>query len=253
MRIPALFLTFCLSLFGCVNATSVQSDSKPVNHDPFTSLLKKHVDSNGMVNYKGFIADSVEFNKYLTTLETNHPNTKNWSKDERLAYWINAYNAFTIRLIIRNYPVKSIKDLAGSIYRVNTPWDIKFIQISGQTYDLNNLEHSIIRKEFDEPRIHFALVCAAFSCPKLRNEAFTAKNLDAQLEDQSMHFFNSTSRNKITADAPKVSPLMKWYGDDFKNAAPSIPAYINKYSKTKIKEGVELKYMDYSWDLNEKK
>lgn len=250
-----LLLFFFLSLFtfSCADVHSVQSDSKPITHDKFTALLKKHVDADGMVNYKGFIADSVAFNTYISLLETHHPNEKNWSKDEQLAYWINAYNAFTIRLIIRNYPVKTIKDLGGSIYRVNTPWDIKFINIEGNAYHLNNIEHSIIRKEFDEPRIHFALVCAAVSCPKLRNEAFEASKLDDQLDDQARHFFNSPGRNQISANAPKASKLMDWYSGDFKNQAESIPAYINKYSKVKIAPGVKLEYLDYHWGLNEQK
>jgi hypothetical protein len=247
------FLLFFAASFGvsCTLSGNNFSDSKPVKHDLFTQLLAKHVDSDGMVNYKGVIADSLLLNRYLSILEGAHPNEKNWSKDERLAYWINAYNAFTLRLIIRNYPVKSIKDLGGSIYRVNTAWDIKFINIEGQTYHLNNIENTIIRKEFNEPRIHFALVCAAKSCPKLRNEAFTAEKLNAQLEDQAKHFFNSKLRNDISADAPKVSKLMDWYGGDFKVAAPTIPAYINKYSKVKISEGTKLGYLDYDWSLNE--
>jgi hypothetical protein len=248
-----LFFFLSLATFSCADVHSVQSDSKPVTHEKFTSLLQKHVDSDGMVDYKGFIADSAEFNAYLSLLETHHPNEKNWSKDEQLAYWINAYNAFTIRLIIRNYPVESIKDLGGSIYRVNTPWDIKFINIEGNAYHLNNIEHSIIRKQYDEPRIHFALVCAAISCPKLRNEAFEAARLESQLEDQARHFFNSQSRNQISPNAPKVSKLMDWYGGDFKNHAASIPAYINKYSKIKIAAGAKLDYLDYRWELNAQK
>lgn len=235
---------------GCLRAVSVQSDSKPVTHEQFTTLLEKHVDDNGMVNYKGFIADSTALNEYLSLLENNHPNKKHWSSDERLSYWINAYNAFTIRLIIRNYPVESIKDLGGNIYRVNTTWDIKFIEIEGETYHLNNIEHSIIRKEWDEPRIHFALVCAARSCPKLRNEAFEAATLEAQLEDQAVHFFNSKMRNDISPDAPKVSKLMKWYSGDFKGHAESIADYINRYSEIKINPGAKPDYLDYDWSLN---
>ncbi len=251
MRSLFTIIVATLITAGCLRAVSVESDSKPVTHEKFTALLKKHVDSDGMVNYKGFVADSTALNDYLKILEANHPNEKNWSKDERLAYWINAYNAFTIRLIIRNYPVKSIKDLGGSIYRVNTTWDIKFIHIEGETYHLNNIENSIIRKEFDEPRIHFALVCAAMSCPRLRNEAFEAKTLDAQLEEQAVHFFNSKKRNEISAYNPKASKLMTWYSGDFKGHADDINAYINKYSKVKIKEGVKLDYLDYDWALNE--
>lgn len=235
---------------GCLRAVSIDSDSKPVTHEGFTALLRKHVDSDGMVDYKGFIADSTTLNTYLSSLEKNHPNEQNWSKDERLAYWINAYNAFTIRLIIRNYPVETIKDLGGGIYRVNTTWDIKFIEIEGERYHLNDIEHNIIRKQWDEPRIHFALVCAARSCPKLRNEAFEAATLEAQLEDQAVHFFNSKARNDISPDRPQVSKLMKWYSGDFKHHAEDIKAYINRYSTVKIAAGAKLEYLDYDWSLN---
>lgn len=250
LRFLALFFVFT-SAASCRAGHTPVSESRPVTHEKFTALLKKHVDSNGMTDYKGFIADSTALNEYLAVLESHHPNEKNWSADERLAYWINAYNAFTIRLIIRNYPVESIKDLGGSIYRVNTTWDIKFIEIEGEKYHLNNIEHSIIRKEWDEPRIHFALVCAARSCPKLRNEAFEAAALEAQLEDQTVHFFNSTLRNDISPDTPKVSKLMKWYSGDFKGHAESITAYINRYSEVKINPGAKLDYLDYDWSLNE--
>ncbi len=240
-----------LSLSACHRVAAVQSESKPITHEAFTALLQKHVNDDGMVNYRGFIADSTALNKYLTTLEKNHPNDKHWSKDEQLAYWINAYNAFTIRLIIRNYPVKSIKDLGGSIYRVNTTWDIKFIRIEGEQYHLNNIENSIIRKQWDEPRIHFALVCAARSCPKLRNEAFEAATLEKQLEDQAKHFFNSKLRNDISPDKPKLSKLMTWYSGDFKGHATDIKAYVNRYSKVKINDSAKLDYLEYDWSLNE--
>lgn len=224
-----------------------------MSHSTWDALLKKHVDDQGMVNYKGMMRDSTELKKYLNLLSKNHPNEKNWTKEERLAYWINAYNAFTVKLIINHYPVESIKDIGSSINIpfVSTPWDIKFIQIEGETYDLNNLEHGIIRKEFEEPRIHFALVCAAMSCPRLRNEAFTAEKLDAQLEAEATYFFNNPKKNKISADRVQLSKLLDWYWGDFKGTAKSRVEYVNRYSKTKANADAKVEYVDYSWKLNE--
>ena len=246
------FLIALFSFTSCSAGEGVQSDSKPVSHQIWDELLKKHVNDEGMVDYKGFIADSTELNQYLDLLSNHHPNEKNWSKDERLAYWINAYNAFTIKLVIKHYPVESIKDIGSAlnIPFVSTPWDIKFINIEGEEYDLNNIEHGIIREEFEEPRIHFALVCAAMSCPKLRNEAYVAERLDEQLENEAKEFFNS-EKNDISSDRAVLSKLMKWYSGDFKDVAPSVIAYVNRYSEVKINEDAEIDYKDYSWKLNE--
>ncbi len=248
----SIFYIYTLFLFlGCTNVQGGEFTAEPVSHSSWSALLKKYVNDKGMVNYQGFIKDSLELNEYLSILESHHPNKEKWSEKQQLAYWINAYNAFTIRLIIRNYPVESIKDIAGGIPFINTPWDVKFIQIEGETYDLNNIEHGIIRKEFQEPRIHFALVCAAMSCPRLRNEAYTAASLDEQLDEEATYFFNNTKKNKISTDKAELSKLMKWYSGDFENAAPDIITYVNRYSKTKLSQNATIDYMDYSWKLNE--
>jgi len=246
-----IFLVLFIAVYTISCASVPASDSKPITHEKWSRLLKKHVDKKGLVDYKGMIADSTELNAYLELLSANHPNEKNWSKDERLAYWINAYNAFTVKLIIRNYPVESIKDIAGGIPFVNTPWDVKFIKIEGEEYDLNKIEHGIIRKDFKEPRIHFALVCAAVSCPKLRNEAYTAARLDEQLEDETRYFFNNPEKNIISKNKITVSKLLKWYWGDFSDVAEDRVSYVNRYSKTKANSDVEVDYMDYNWALNE--
>lgn len=251
MRLPLIYLSILFLLFGCATVQGGEYTSEPVSHSSWDALLKKHVDEKGMVNYKGFIKDSLELNEYLSILESSHPNKEKWTDQEQLAYWINAYNAFTIRLIIRNYPVESIKDIAGGIPFINTPWDVKFIHIEGETYDLNNIEHGIIRKEFEEPRIHFALVCAAMSCPRLRTEAYTASKLDKQLDEEATYFFNNAEKNKIATDKATLSKLMKWYSGDFKDAAPDIITYVNRYSKTQMASNATIEYMDYSWKLNE--
>ncbi|MEQ9009633.1 MAG: DUF547 domain-containing protein, partial [Ekhidna sp.] len=188
-----------------------------VSHKPFDDLLQKYVDEKGMVDYKGLKADRTKLKSYLTMLESNAPE-KSWTKDQKLAYWINAYNAFTLELILEHYPVQSIKDLGSTIKIpfVSTAGDIKFINIGDEEYDLNNIEHGIIRKEFDEPRIHFALVCAAVSCPKLQNQAYTPENLDAQLTKAAKEFLANPSKNEFkSANQATLSKLFNWYGGDF--------------------------------------
>jgi hypothetical protein len=226
------------------------SESQPISHELWDSLVQKYVSEDGKVNYKGFIQDSVLFNSYLSLLKNNHPNDKNWSKKEQLAYWINAYNAFTVKLIVDHYPVKSIKNIKNGLPFINSVWDIKFIKIEGATYDLNNLEHSILRSKFDEPRSHFAINCASVSCPNLRNEAYTAALLEDQLTEQAKLFLNNPVKNKISADKIELSKIFSWFRKDFKKKG-SLIDFLNNYAPVKINKNAEIDYLDYDWNLNE--
>lgn len=235
---------------SCGSIALVESDSKPISHELWDSLLKKNVAANGLVNYKGFVQDSLALNKYIRLLSDNHPNIKHWNEEERLAYWINAYNAFTVKLIIDNYPVKSIKDIKKGIPFVNTVWDIKFINIEGHEYDLNAIEHSIIRKRFDEPRIHFAINCASISCPPLHNEAFVAERIKTQLDGLAKSFINDPIRNEVGTEKAELSKIFKWFKGDFTKKT-DLRTFINKYANTPLKEGGDISYKDYNWNLNE--
>lgn len=226
------------------------SNSHPVAHEIWDGLVKEHVFKNGKVSYKGFIRDSVQLKNYLALLKNNHPNNKNWNRQEQLAYWINAYNAFTVKLIVDNYPQQSIKDIKKGIPFVNTVWDIKFIKIEKATYDLNNIEHGIIRNKFDEPRIHFAVNCASISCPNLRNEAFTAERLEEQLVDQARQFLSDPTKNKISKDKVELSKIFSWFKGDFKKKG-SLIDFLNKYAPVKIDKNAAVEYLDYDWGLNE--
>jgi hypothetical protein len=226
------------------------SANPPISHDIFDILLKKHVNAQGFVNYKGFQRDSSEFNTYLKLLSDNPPDTEKWSKDDQKAYWINAYNAFTIKLILNHYPIESIKDIKRGIPFVNTTWDIKFIKIGNKTYDLNNLEHSILRPKFKDNRIHFAVNCASFSCPKLRNEAYIGEKLNEQLDDQARAFLADKSKNVITANSIKLSKIFTWYSIDFPGNKIN---YLNKYAPVKINSDADRTSMPYNWALNEQK
>ena len=262
MRLYLLaILTVILTSCG---VSRVQSDSFPISHQLFDSLLQKHVTEAGWVDYQGIQRDSVQFNQYLQLLQDNHPNKKNWSPDEQLAYWINAYNAFTIDLILQHYPVKSIKDIKDGTAFINSVWDIKFITIEGEEYDLNNIEHGIIRKRYDEPRIHFAVNCASYSCPRLRNEAYVAERLDQQLEEQARIFFNDPRKNNIERpDKISISPLLSWYSPDFtdkgflsrffgkKKRLQKLAAYADQYVDIDVNKKPTVEFMEYRWDLND--
>lgn len=211
-----------------------------ISHSDWDGLMQTYV-SDGKVNYSG-IRDDERFEAYLDLLVSNHP-AEGWSAEETMAYWINAYNAFTIQLILENYPIGSITEIDEG-----KPWNREFIHIGDQTYSLDHIENQILRKDFDDPRIHFGIVCASFSCPPLRSEAFLPAKLDAQLTEQAKTFLNDTRRNN-TAEG-SVSQIFTWFEGDFTKDG-SVTDYINKYAATPVPEGTELSYMEYDWSLNE--
>jgi hypothetical protein len=246
-----IFSALTVSNFTSCKVADVKSTSEPVSHEQWDSLLKKHVSESGLVDYNGFKNDSVALSSYLHLLETHHPNEKNWTRNERMAYWINAYNAFTIKLVTDHYPVKSIKDIKNGIPFVNTVWDIKFINIEGESYDLNNIEHGILRPKFEDPRIHFAVNCASISCPPLADFAYSAERLDEQLDQSGRRFINDSKRNKIaSANKADLSKIFSWFKGDFTKDQGLI-TFINRYSDIPLDEKADISYLDYDWDINE--
>lgn len=218
----------------------MQPPAKP-DHSSFNALLKRHVNAGGNVNYSQLKQDEKKLDEYLSNLSDNPP-SDDWSRNERLAYWINAYNAYTLKLIVENYPVKSITDLNGG-----KPWDRKWIEIGDRTYSLNQIEHDIIRPRFKEPRIHFAVNCAAASCPPLPNKAFTANNLNSLLETRTRAFIRNDAYNTVNTDEVAVSKIFDWYGEDFGD----LRAYLNRYADIEIPAGKEIGFREYDWALNE--
>lgn len=223
---------------------AVQAETNPPSapdHSDWTQLLQKHVNAKGNVDYSGFKRDKAALEAYLDKLASN-PVENTWSRNEKLAYWINVYNAYTIKLIVDNYPVKSITNLKGG-----KPWDVKWIQLGNQTYSLNQVENEIIRPRFKEPRIHFAVNCAAESCPPLLNKAWTADKLESYFEQQTKAFINNSNYNEISANRVQVSKIFDWYGEDF----PNLIEFLNRYSNTKIKANAKVSFLEYDWSLNE--
>ncbi|MCT4580181.1 MAG: DUF547 domain-containing protein [Flavobacteriales bacterium] len=216
------------------------ADVAAFDHSIWNELLKKNVSSTGKVNYKGFKADRVKLNNYLTALKAKSP-TSSWSRNEKLAYWINVYNAFTVQLIVEHYPT-------SSIMKIDKAWDKKFIKIAGKVYSLGDVENNILRK-MGESRIHFAINCASVSCPKLLNEAYTAEKLSSQLRMVTKQFFADKTKNQLGANTVKISKIFEWYAKDFSNG--NIIEYINKYSGTKVSTSAKISYLEYNWNLNE--
>lgn len=214
--------------------------TKSLDHKIWNDLLQKYVSKKGNVNYSGFKKDEAKLDLYLNSLSKNSPEN-NWSKNAVLAYWINAYNAFTVKLILDNYPLKSIKD-------IKKPWDLKFIVLADKTYSLGDIEHKILRK-MNEPRIHFAINCASYSCPNLLNKAYTAGALEKQLESVSKSFINDGSKNYITTNSIEISEIFNWFSKDFKTKG-SLIDFLNRYSAIKINENAKIKYKNYNWNLN---
>lgn len=212
-----------------------------ISHQSWDNLLQKHVSGDGNVDYRGFRRDRLVLNSYLTLLSENMLD-ETWGRQDKLAYWMNVYNAFTIKLIIDNYPVKSIKD-------IKDPWDIRFFKLGKKWYNLNEVEHQILRKMRD-PRIHFGINCASFSCPPLLNRAFTAHNVNEELEKLAIRFINDPYRNRTATDPIQLSKIFSWFAKDFKKEG-SLIDYLNKYTKTKIPKDARKSFMDYNWNLNE--
>lgn len=243
-RIPLSFLFF-LSLLGLAVGQS------GLSHDSYDGLLRKYVDDRGRVDYDGLKEERAVLKNYLSLLSKNPPKAT-WSEHEKLAFWINAYNAFTLDLILTHHPVESIRDI-GPLIRIpfiSSAWDINFIQIGDQMYDLNELEHGIIRKQFEEPRIHFALVCAAKSCPKLLKGAYLPEKLESQLTQATVDFLADPTKNEFKSpEEIALSKIFSWYGGDFTSQG-SLIGFLNAYGPTSLTEEAKITWKAYDWSLN---
>ena len=210
------------------------------------------------VNYRGILQDRIGLDRYLERVEgVSLEEYRSWSQSQRLAFLINAYNAFTVKLIVDNYPVDSIKDLGGWI---STPWKEKFFTLLGKERHLDNIEHDMIRVEFDEPRIHFAVNCAAVGCPALRQEAFVAGRLDEQLEEATRLFLTDARQNRYHAGRERLelSSIFRWYHNDFEHNQGSVEEFVAdritrdpEVQERIRRKRVKVVYLDYDWSLND--
>jgi hypothetical protein len=232
-------------------------------HAKLSALLADHV-LEGRVRYAALQRDAASLDAYLADLQAVTPeDMASWSRDQRLAFWINAYNAYTLQLVVENYPVKSIKDVGTLLTRV---WDKEFIPLEAfhpkgkrTMLSLNHIEHDILRKQFHDARIHAAIHGASESCPPLRAEPYLADRLDAQLDEQARLWLADTTRNRFDQEknAIEISETFDWFEADFTRDAGSVQAWIARYAPSKVAawlknaKDVKVSFLDYSWDLND--
>jgi hypothetical protein len=231
-------------------------------HALFTEVLKKHV-QEGMVDYQNLCSDQ-RFKQYIDQLASADPERLS-SREEKLAFWINVYNAYTLKIICDNYPLKSISELhtggliLGSVLK-STVWHKNLVTVNNELTSLDHVEHQIIRPVFRDARIHFAVVCAAKGCPPLRSEAYEGGRLDAQLDDQGREFLSQTEKNNFDPNkkTARISPIFSWFKDDFRMEAKTVLEYVAPFLDTATAESIKanpkswrIKYTDYDWSLNE--
>ncbi len=226
-------------------------------HAAWTAVLQEHV-ADGRVDYAALARADGPLNAYLAALSgTCAADYERWTRAQRIAFWLNAYNAFTVRLILDHYPIASIRRigwLPGAAFRERF---IPMTGLKGGTISLDDIEHRTLRSAFREPRIHFALVCAARSCPDLRTEAYRAADLDRQLEEQGRVFLRDRTKNRVDVAAKTLylSSIFDWFRDDFVAAAGSVPAFVAPYlddAGTPV-TGFSVEFLDYDWSLNDRK
>lgn len=238
-----------LLLQSPVSWESSALSSDKVDHRLYGELLQKYV-INGVVDYQGFKKEEAKLDRYLSALEKADPEAL--SQQDQFAFYINVYNAWTIKLILSAYPsIRSIKDL-GSLFK--SPWKKKIVLLKGQVLTLDTIEHDILRPRFKDPRIHFAVNCASKGCPPLRSEPFRGDVLDHQLTDMTERFINAPQRNRLEGKILYVNPIFKWYSEDFNN---DIVGFFIRYAKADLKERlvrnqkeIKIEYLDYDWSLN---
>lgn len=268
------FLVFGLiTVMGTREASAFDHD-----HTNWDSLLQEHV-FGGLVNYQSFLGDEVRFDKYLSGLDSvSRREVDGWDRNEQLAFWINAYNAFTVRVILENYPIETwtLKGLVvprNSIIQIPGVWKKLSWKVAGQLLTLDQIEHSIIRPNFDEPRIHFSIVCASVGCPDLRSEAFTSSKIESQLQEQAVGYLHNANKG-VRFDFEKnricVSQIFKWFTEDFviesveSDGLPYqsgdaniilnfIKAYFTdqKYQALLQFKDLDFEFLSYDWSLNE--
>jgi hypothetical protein len=261
----------------CSDASGIGAGDKGFNYDGYASVLKQYVDDTGMVNYKGLKAKPENLKAFLAIMgKLDRESFEKWTEPEKIAFWVNAYNAFTLKAIVDNYPIKSSFFRSrvwpkNSIRQIPGVWNKLKFKVMGKDYTLEHMEHKILRKEFDEPRIHVAMVCAAMGCPPLRNEPYLGEKLGGQLDDQSRRFLANPRQLKIDREKNLlyVSQILDWFSADFVNKyapkdkigrhdkkASSVLSFVAAYLPDSDRDYLlggkfKIKYLKYDWSLNE--
>jgi hypothetical protein len=269
-------MTYLFLLTSLLSATGARGAGE-VDHSPYDALLKQHA-GDGLVDYGAIKKDMSGLKAYFKTLsDSSAANYKTWSRDDKMAFWINAYNAVTIYAVATNYPIEagggSKKGLPeNSIQHIKDVWDTGYIELAGRPVTLNEIEHEILRKEFGDPRVHFALVRATTGGPLLSEDAYVGETLDDQLERDAVRFVNDPDKVRVNRTRGRlyVSEVFEWYGEDFTPEGDDMPEWLGAYKKktrgfvsfiaarvdgqtrkAMQKRGLKVDYLDYDWSLND--
>lgn len=248
-RISFIGIVSISLLWGLLGHTANAWSNEKVNHGLYGELLNNYV-KHGVVDYRGFKKHESKLDRYLKVLE--EVDSKTLSRAEQFAFYVNAYNAWTIKLILSGYPgVKSIKDL-GSLFK--SPWKKKICRIDGDIITLDNIEHDILRPRFRDPRVHFAVNCASKGCPPLRSEPYRGSTLDKQLDDSVSSAINNPARCRLERKILYLNKIFDWFSEDFEGG---VVDFVLKYAKGDLKNRLEankykikVKYINYDWSLN---
>lgn len=263
---------YILFIFAiCFSILSLAEDTSNFDHSQLNKLLNKHVvnlpdNHTTQVDYSAILADITLLNAYLdSTTKVSSGTFDSWSTEDQLAFLINVYNAWTVKLVLNNYPqIQSIKDI-GNLFQ--SPWEKTFIPLFGKNISLDDIEHSLIRGSgrYPDPRIHFAVNCASVGCPALRDEAYIGTRLESQLEDQTHRFLSDRTRNRLEGNKLKVSAIFKWYQEDFEKGWLGFHHLTDIFAKYADdlrlspeqiidlqSNNIDIDYLDYDWKLNRK-
>jgi Protein of unknown function, DUF547 len=230
-----------------------------LNFETWNNLLDKYVDSQGRVNYQKWKVESTEELTDWLDRASQIDLQQYPDPNQQLALWINLYNALTIAQILKQYPIKSIlPKVLGIPNWIAFFWffSCPVYTLREKRYSLNDIEHKILRPKFNDPRIHFALVCASIGCPLLRNEAYFPKDVQTQLEEDARRFINNPDKVSYDSQSQTLycSKIFKWYGQDFLKVTDSIPQYIQNYlsGNVELNASTPIRYLDYDWSLNQR-
>jgi hypothetical protein len=250
-------LLLCAAVLGSAMPVAAEKNvEEDLRIRSYANVLKEVV-RDTRVDYAALKANPSDLRMFLEhAVAVSEKEFRAWPESRQIAFLVNLYNAQTLQLIIEHYPVASIKKI-GTLLK--GPWDQPVVRLFGQTVTLAHLEHEILRKRYKEPRIHFALVCAAIGCPPLRAEPFSADALDRQLEDQGRQFLRDAAKNRLDRKAGVLylSPIFDWFKKDFTDKAGSLQAFVAPYfSETDARflkeQDVEIRFTHYDWSLNDR-
>ena len=273
--IPIILLIASCGETKVLNVTTTNSEdtetsssltaSQPFSYDNYATVLSTYVDDEGNVDYAALKENRQPLDAFNASLATLSPETfESWTESEKIAFWVNIYNSLTLQAIIEHYPTKSIRDIPGV-------WKRLQFNVMGKEMTLDEIEHQVLRVQFNEPRIHMGIVCASVGCPILRQEPFIGSKLGEQLDDQTRKFLALDRNFKIEKNDNQVylSSIFKWFGEDFiktygsenkfagNKQERSVLNFISQYLEPENQNylangGYQVKYLDYDWSLNEK-